>query len=768
MRRLTLVLIAMLEAASLGSSMAVGGTAAPPPEQLAREGSQSFQQGAFEEAARQWRAAADAYRQADQPLRQSDALTALAQAYLALGHYTKAAQQLELALALIQPSGDRLRIATVMGALGHVYLESGQQQGAADYLAEGLALAKQLNNQTLEAIIQNNLGTLHAWQRKDTEALAAFTESRRLAEAATLPQVEAQATLNVGKALLKLGRIPEARSFLTQAEERLRAMPPSHDKAYGLITLGLEYAELGARVADEREHLLALAASALEGAGEAGKTAGDARATSYAFGFRGRLYEQAQRHEEALLLTRLAVADARKVDAPESLYRWLWQAGRLLKQQGKLEEAMASYKQAAGIVQAIRPELAATAGGPAGSFRESVGRIFFEMAELYLRLADKAEYALQAHIYYLDQALEAVELFKASELRDYFQDDCVDMLRSRETKLKEASKTAAIIYPILLLDRTELLVDLPNGRLHRVTVPVGAERLTQEVRAFRRLLEKRTTHQYMPHARQLYDWLIRPLEPSLKAFSLDTLVIVPDGPLRTIPLAALHDGKDFLIRTYAVATTPGLTLTDARPLRRDDAKVLAAGLTVAVQGFSELPYIESELGELKKLYGGRTLVNEAFSSAALGKELSDNRFAIVHIASHATFGTRPQDTFLLTFDGKVTMDKLNELIGLFRFRDDPLELLTLSACETAGGDDRAALGLAGVAIKAGARSALATLWSVSDAATSELVAEFYRQLRNPGLSKAVALQRAQLAMLEDPIGRHPGYWAPFLLLNNWL
>ena len=766
MRRLTLVLIAMLGATSLGSSMAGSETAGVPPEQLVREGSQSFQQGAFEDAARQWRAAADEYKQTNQPLRQSDALTALAQAYLALGHYTKAAQQLELALALIQPSGDRLRTATVMGALGHVYLESGQQQGAADYLAEGLALAKQLNNQTLEAIIQNNLGTLHAWQRKDTEALAAFTESRKLAAAAQLPQVEAQATLNVGKASLKLGRIPEARSFLTQAEERLRAMPPSHDKAYGLITLGLEYAELGVRVADEREHLLALAASALEGAGEAGNIIGDARATSYALGFRGRLYEQAQRHEEALLLTRLAVADARKVDAPESLYRWLWQAGRLLKQQGKLEEAIASYQQAAGIVQAIRPELAATAGGPTGSFRESVGRIFFELADLYLQLSSKAvdKTQVQSH---LAQAREAVELFKASELRDYFQDDCVDMLRSRVTRLDDVSKTSAVLYPILLPDRTELLVSLPDG-LKRVTVPVGAERLTQEVRAFRRLLEKRTTHQYLPQAKQLYDWLIRPLEPSLKAFPLDTLVIVPDGPLRTIPLAALHDGKDFLIRTYAVATTPGLTLTDARPFRRDDAKALAAGLTVAVQGFSELPYIESELGELKKLYGSRTLVDDAFSTSGLGKELSDNRFAIVHIASHATFGARPQDTFLLTFDGKVTMDKLNELIGVFRFRDDPLELLTLSACETAGGDDRAALGLAGVAIKAGARSALATLWSVSDAATSELVAEFYRQLRNPGLSKAVALQRAQLAMLEDPIGRHPGYWAPFLLLNNWL
>jgi CHAT domain-containing protein len=161
-------------------------------------------------------------------------------------------------------------------------------------------------------------------------------------------------------------------------------------------------------------------------------------------------------------------------------------------------------------------------------------------------------------------------------------------------------------------------------------------------------------------------------------------------------------------------------------------------------------------------------MNQSFVFSRLEQGLKDKLLTVVHIASHAKFETRAAATFLLTFDDKLTMDQLSQVVGLFKFRDEPLELLTLSACETAAGDDRAALGLAGVAIKAGARSALATLWSVNDAATSELVAEFYRQLRNPALSKAQALQRAQLAMLDDPVGRHPGYWAPFLLISNWL
>ena len=105
---------------------------------------------------------------------------------------------------------------------------------------------------------------------------------------------------------------------------------------------------------------------------------------------------------------------------------------------------------------------------------------------------------------------------------------------------------------------------------------------------------------------------------------------------------------------------------------------------------------------------------------------------------------------------------------ILQFRKEPLDLLTLSACETAAGDDLAALGLAGVAVKAGARSALATLWHINDAATSILIEEFYRQIQNPKTSRAVALQQAQIKLVHDPRYEHPAYWSPFLLINNWL
>jgi CHAT domain-containing protein len=203
-------------------------------------------------------------------------------------------------------------------------------------------------------------------------------------------------------------------------------------------------------------------------------------------------------------------------------------------------------------------------------------------------------------------------------------------------------------------------------------------------------------------------------------------------------------------------------------LNLEKIRTLAGGLISSVQGFPSLPYVAEEVQSVRSLFQADQLINEEFRTGLLEQELRESRYGILHIATHGKFSTNAYDSFLLTFDGKLTMDMLDQLIGLFRYRQDPLELLTLSACQTAVGDDRAALGLAGVAIKAGARSALATLWFINDEASAALVSEFYRQLRDPSVSKAVAIQRAQLKLLNDRVYDHPAYWTPFLLLNNWL
>jgi CHAT domain-containing protein/Tfp pilus assembly protein PilF len=747
-------------------SAAISAAEVSPADQLAVQGLQSFQRGELEQAVLSFTEASRLYESEGKLSRQSDALIQLSQAYQALGQYKEASKNLEFALTLAEKSGDRTQMALARATLGNLYIATGPADVAEKYLNEGLRIAREVNNHDLSAIILNNLGNLLTAQKKYPEAVAAYTESASLAKSRNNPLLVARALINAATASIQNKQYEEAKALLDRALDQIRALEPSHDKAYGLINIGLAYDNLRSGLPDSKDSLLLRAHETLGEAGTLADSMGDRRTSSYAWGYLGKLYEDERRYPEALQLTRRATFAAQQISAPESLYRWEWQTGRLLTKLGTIDDAIGAYRRAVRTLQSIRPELSASYGAPQTSFRETVGPVYFELVDLLLQRASSLQDPNQVGPY-LIEAREAVELFKAAELRDYFRDDCVDTALSKVTQLDVLAKSAVVIYPILLPDRIELLVSLPTG-LKRVLVPVRVETLTQEVRQFRRRLEKRTTREYLPHAQKLYEWLIRPLEADLASFPIDTLVFVPDGALRTIPMAALHDGKQFLVAKYAVGITPSLNLTDPRPIKREDMKVLAVGVTEAVQGFPALPNVSAELQALHTLLGSETLVDKEFLAANLEKKLKDEKFTIVHVASHGEFGNEVDKTFLLTFDDKLSLDRLNQMVGVFRFRDDPLELLTLSACDTAAGDDRAALGLAGMAIKAGARSALATLWNINDEASVELVVDFYRDLKDPSVSRAIALQRAQIKMLENPRYEHPGFWSPFLLINNWL
>jgi CHAT domain-containing protein/predicted negative regulator of RcsB-dependent stress response len=750
----------MLVASSSGNEL-------QPSGKLFEQGMEAFARGAFEDAVSSWSRAASAYEQEGKPAGRITALVHLAQAQSALGQYRQAVGSLGIALELAEQLGDLRRIASIVASLGNAHVVLGPPETAEMYLDRALAVARQLGDSTLTAVIQNNRGNFLMTQKKNVEAIAAYKESAVLAKQQGQRLLRARALTNAAVASRRTGVAQESMDLLDAASDELRGLGATHETAFALVNVGLAYRDLRPALAASSDALLLRAARALtEAAAQADKIS-DRRTTSYAWGYLGGLYETEQRGAEALELTRRAILAAQQVNAPESLYRWQWQTGRLLKKLGAVDNAIASYRRAVQTLQSIRQELSVRYASEEASYRETVGPVYFELVDLLLQRAATSQSHDQIASY-LTEARETIELFKVAELRDYFRDDCVDTALSKVTKLDVVSQTAVVVYPILLPDRTELLVSLPSG-LKRVSVPIGIDRLTREVRQFRRRLEKRTTREYLPHAQQLYDWLIRPLEADFKAAGVDTLVFVPDGPLRTIPMAALHDGKQFLIAKYAMAITPGLNLTDPRPIKREGAKILVVGVTESVQGFSPLPYVKAEIEALHDVYKTTTtLVDREFVVSKFEETLKREQFTIVHIASHGEFSSESGKTFLLAFDGKLTMDRLDQNIGLFKFRDDPLELLTLSACDTAEGDDRAALGLAGVAIKAGARSAVATLWEINDVAAAGLVADFYRGLQDPSISRATALQRAQVKLLSDPRYEHPGFWAPFLLINNWL
>ena len=763
------LLILFTFSCSLFAQITLAATATTP-EQYEQQGWSAFQRGAFADAVSSWQSAVRLYEQQGETKRQAEARLYLSQAYQAVGHPQEALNELHSALALANVLADPLLLTSILGNIGNVYAAMGQEEKAAQYLDDGIRQAKAQDDAQLTATIQNDKGNLLWAQGKFAGAIVAYEESHTFADKAGNNALVARALTNAAKAQLKNQQPQKSYALLEQALEKTRSLEDSHDKAYGLIAIGLGYRDLRAQLPHDSAVLLQLSGKMFTEAGNVAEAIHDSRAASYAWGYLGQLYEEERRYQEALELTRRAIAAVQSVHAPEALYLWQWQIGRLLKAQGASGDAMTAYRLALSTLETVRPEL--THGGKVrrASTRETVKGVYLGLVDLVLQHAASAADAARVETD-LREARTLMEAFKVAELQEYFRDDCVELLRASTKSLDEVSRTAVVVYPIVLPDRLELLVSVPTTtkvELQRFAVPVTELQLAREVNEFRGKLEKRSTYEYRPHGQQLYEWLIRPFESQLTLRNVSTIVFVPDGLLRTIPIAALHDGKQFLIEKYALATTPGLSLTDPQPLQRGQGKVLAVGLTEAAQGFPALPGVSAELQALQDLYQVNLLVNQDFVLSKLERELRDEQLSIVHIASHGQFAGEVEKSFLLTFDDRLTMERLDQLIGLFKFRETPLEMLTLSACETAAGDDQATLGLAGIAIKAGARSALATLWHVNDPAASLLTTEFYRQLQDPAASRASALRRAQLHVLENPRYQHPGYWAPFLLINNWL
>jgi CHAT domain-containing protein len=695
-----------------------------------------------------------------------ESLLLLAEAQQALGAFAEAASSLRACLALAEAAGDPVQTARARGALGNLYLVLGEEALARRELEGALAAAKAAKLAGVAAVAQNNLGNLFAGQGEAALALAAYAEARKLALQAGDAELVARVQANAGRVNVERGQYDAALEQLEDSAARTRALPASFEKAYLLINLSRSLDRIRQARPEQRGPLMLRSHALLTEADAVATEIDDGRSASYALGYLGALYAEEGRQAEALELTRRAIFQAQRAGADDSRYLWHAQSARLLRSRGQRDAAIAEYTTAVGIVEQLRHAFAAGRASPHASFRESLGPLYFELVDLQLQRAAQARDAASARPD-LEGAQKTVELLKAAELRNYFQDDCVDAFREKRKSVAQASASAAIVYPILLPDRIELLLSTSQG-MQRISVPAPAEKVMEEVRSFRSLLEKRTTRQYLPHAQQLYRWLIEPIEPQLAALGATTLVFVPDASLRTIPMSALHDGKRFLIEKYAVAVTPGLELTDPGPVDRARLRVFLGGLSESVQGFPALEHVPEELGSIQRELGGEVLLDDRFVLGNIEERLETTPYSIVHIASHAEFEPKASDTFLLTHEGRMSMDQLAGYVGLFKFREKPLELIMLSACETAQGDEQAALGLAGIAIKAGARSAVGTLWKVNDVAASELVAAFYRRLRDPAVSRAVALQEAQLELLEDLRYRHPGYWSAFVLISDWL
>lgn len=718
--------------------------------------------GRLEDAAVGFAEAARGYAAAGRAALEGEALLHEAEALHALGAHRAAHERLGRALRRVEEAGDPARSAAIRIVLGDVLVTLGKIAEAESELGRAQALARESGSVRLEASALNHLARARAAHGRLAEALVACQDAAARAAEAGDAELETQALANGARLALAADDPALAARSALAAASRGEALPDTRAKAFALTSAGRSLALAAEALPAERAALRLRAHAAFSAAAAGAEAQGDRRAASWALGELGALYEQDGRLDEALGLAARAAFAAQQAGADDPLWRWEEQRGRMLDRSGQPDAAIEAYRRAVAALQRLGTAALRGEDGRDASFRASIGQVHLGFADLLLRSSDGAPPERRQAA--LREARAVLELLKADELRDYFRDDCVDALRARIRDVERVSSSAVVVHHVLLADRLEALIALPSGVLERSVTPVGAEDVGREVQALRERLVKRTTRQYLPHAQTLYRWLVAPLEPALA--DAEVVVFVPDGALRTIPFAALHDGERFLIEKHAVATTPGIELTDPRPLRGPLSPLLV-GLSESRAGMPPLPFVDQEIRSIHARLGGSMLLDEAFRMDGIREALSAQSIKVLHVASHAEFTGAGEQAGVLAWDGRITMDQLRRDVGLYRYREQPLELLTLSACETAAGDERAALGLSGIAVKAGARSALGTLWKVNDEAASRLVVDFYDQL-GQGASRAQALRHAQRGLLAEPRFQHPGYWSPFLLIGNWL
>jgi CHAT domain-containing protein len=677
-----------------------------------------------------------------------------------------------------QSSADPLTQAIGLRSLGNDLRLAGDLPQSRQVLQESLQIAKRLQS---PQEISASLFSLGNTARAQQDTATATTHYQSAAQIAPTAIGKIQAQINLFSLLVSTNPTA-AKSVLTELQTQLPNLPASQSGIYAHIHLA--QALMKFKIQNPKSKISSLTAQLLATAVQQSRELGDLRGEAHALGNLGSVYEQSGQWQSAQDLTEQALKLAQGLNAPDIAYRWHWQLARLLKQQWEQsgrtlpearERAISAYDAAITEIQSLRGDLVAVNRDVQFSFRESVEPIYRESVELLVQPQNgqKNGQTSQENLNTARQQMEALQL---AELDNFFREACLDARPVLLDKVVDQDNpTTAILYPIILPNQLEVIVKIPRQPLHHHTI----RKTRQEVEAVltelqRNLTELDATDKVQTLSQQLYTWLIQPIDRDLEKQGVNTLVFVLDGSLRSIPMAGLYDGKQYLVEKYAIALSLGLQLLRPKALATEQLNVLAAGLVEpppAFRQFPPLPEIRSEFEFIAKTgVATQQLLDQEFTSQSLENQVKATRYNVVHLATHGQFSSDAKNTFILAADGPINVTQLDALLrGRSQSQARAIELLVLSACQTAEGDDRAALGLAGIAVKAGARSTLASLWQIDDRSTAILIGEFYRELAKAKVTKAEALRRAQISLLRDyPNYSRPSYWAPYVLVGNWL
>lgn len=787
------------------------------PLQLSIQGKQLYEAGKFSEALQVWQQAEKEYAQ----LKNHDGVTQswinIAEAQQAMGHYSQACntllqtfnftaidcqqliasdgnsqKQRDALLKTLAQQPNSLNKAIGLRSLGDVWqrldalelstevlqlslkaaqIVSSPEDESAALLSLGNAFQARGNRARARQEIENQLQPT-PWRCPYRPSLGASRDLYR--QAATFYQQAAAksdsaiwlpAQINRLNALLESNALSEAQDVLPQIQTKLQQLPANKTVLYAQLNLAQSLTclkQTTAASALSHTEIARILAIALKQA----RSQGNQRAESYALGYLGGLYAQNQQWANAKSLTQQALATAQAIDAADIAYQWQWQLGYLLKSQGNLTEAISAYTEAVNTLKTLRNDIAATSRDLQFSFSEAVEPVYRQLVDLLLHNNEVNQESLM-------QAQNVIEALQVAELENLLR--CNLQVASPVSVERVAEPTAAAIYPIILADRIEVILSLPNQPLRHYSSPLPKEqKLADRIETWRQQLQapNNVGSGSVKLSQQLYDWLLRPIDAELTKSGIKTLVFVPDSALRNMPMAALHDGQHYLIEKYALVISPSLQLLQPQLKAGAKLEVLAAGISQKIPGFSApaLPEVNAELTQIKQLTNSVVLRNQQFTRRSLEDKINSRPFNVVHLATHGQFSSSPNQTYIRAWDERIDINQLRALLqARENNRADAIELLVLSACDTAAGDKRAALGLAGVAVRAGARSTLASLWQVKDNSVAAFMENFYQTLSSspePTITKAQALQKAQLELLREY--KVPFYWAPYVLVGSWL
>ena len=720
-------------------------------------------EGKAEAALSSWQQATEIYRQAGDDIGALGSQINQGQAWQSLGLYRRSQKLLRKIGSKLAKKDDMTLKITGFRSLGLALQVTGDLQYALKMLQKSLAISQRLNLPEESSATLFSLGNTALALEDHQQAISWYEQA---ATATSQPLLKIEARLNQLNLLIANQQWQQVNSLLPEIQFAVANLStnPSRRGIYARVNLAKSLIKLSSSQNNFNNEQLNETKNLLKTSLQQAQKLQDTKAESYAVGTLGYLYEQQQQWSPGRKYTQQAVQLAQVIDAPELTYQWQWQLGRLLKTQGNHSGAIASYTEAVAALESLRGDLIVTNTDAQFSFRESVEPVYRELVSLLLK-PPAGKSVSQNH---LAQARNTIESLQLAELNNFFREACLD---AEPTSIDAIDRKAAVIYPIILSDRLEVVVSLPDKSLRHYSHAIPQAELEPIIEEFRQTIQIRSRRRYYQSSSKLYDWLIRPALKDLAAHKIETLVFIPDGTLRNIPVAALHDGKQYLIEQYNVALTPGLQLLSPLPLEQIELKALAAGITQQRRGLSSLEYVNYELQNIENLTNSFVLRDEEFTQDALREKIKLAQYPIVHIATHGQFSSNLDDTYLLAWDDDIKIEQLDDLLkNTDPNKQNAIELLILSACETATGDERAALGLAGMAVKAGARTTLATLWTVYDQSTALAMNSFYEHIAKPKtkVNKANALRQSQLGLINSRYFNHPYYWAPFVMVGNWL